>query len=224
MITAILIIFGIIVFGGALGGTLWLILYTRRSAQTKKIAKEAATAEGQPFRLSYVLLPVALLLISILLSAFFYHQLPTEVATHFELNGTPDRWLSRGMAMVWVLAPQFFLTLLAIGGIWGITRMSLLFKSAASMQIKPEQILLFMGNVIAAPQLILCFTMLDIFSYNSYQRHIMPMWLFPIIILGLATIALGLFMAFIITRAKRQLVSHPSQRAKEEHDRTNAKR
>jgi len=52
--------------------------------------------------------------------------------------------------------------------------------------------------------------MLDIFSYNSYQRHIMPMWIFLLIILGLATIALGLFLAVTISKAKQQLISEGS--------------
>ena len=215
MITAIFIAFGIIVFGGVLGGAVWSVFKTKRSAQGKKIAREAVPAGGLPFRWSYVILPVAFLLLAILLSAYFYYQLPTEVATHFKLDGTPDRWLSREMTMVWVLAPQFFLVLMAGAITWGTTKMGSLFKMTEGTGVKPERILLFMGNVIALPQLILCFAMLDIFSYNAYQRHIMPMWLFLLIILGLATIALGVLLVITILKAKRQSISQPSQRAKE---------
>jgi len=209
MITAILIAFGAIIFGGALGGVVWLVFYTRRSAQAKRIATEAATAEALSFRWSYVILPVAFLILSILLSVYFYYQLPAEVATHFRLDGTPDRWFSRETTLVWVLAPQFFLVLMALALTWGITRLGFLFKPKAGIWLKPERIILFMGNAIALPQLVLFFAMLDIFSYNSYGRHIIPMWIFLLIILGLATIALVVLLTLAILKARRQLISQP---------------
>lgn len=106
--------------------------------------------------------------------------------------------------MLWVLVPQLFLTLLAIAVGWGITRLSFLFKPATEIWVRPEQVLLFMGNAIALPQLILCFAMLDIFSYNSSQRHIMPMWLFVAIILGLATITLLALLTLTFAKAKQR--------------------
>ena len=173
------------------------------------MTKENVSTEGLPFRWSYITLPVAILLLSIFISAYFYHLLPTEVAYHFKLDGTPDRWLSRGMIMVWVLVPQFLFTVVAGAIVWGITKLGILFKQTASTRIKPEGILPLMGNMIALPQLIVCFAMLDIFSYNSYQMHIMPMWIFLLIILGLATIALGLLLAFIFQKARHQYISQP---------------
>ena len=154
-------------------------------------------------------MPVAILLLSIFLSAYFYHLLPTEVAYHFELDGTPDRWFSRGMTMVWVLTPQLFFTLLAGAIVWGITKLGIISRQMESTWIKPERILSLMGNMIALPQLIVCFAMLDVFSYNSYQMHIMPMWIFLLIILGLATIALGLLLIFIFQKARHQYISQP---------------
>jgi len=169
----------------------------------KKIHKETGKVERLTFHWSYISLPIAFLLLSIILAAYFYHLLPTEVAYHFKLDGTPDKWLSRPMTMVWVLTPQFFLVLLAGGTAWGVTNLIVLPKQVESVWIKPQRILSFMGNVIAVPQLIVCFAMLNIFSYNSYQRHIMPMWLFLLIILGMATIAMGLFLAVTISKAKQ---------------------
>ncbi len=58
-----------------------------------------------------------------------------------------------------------------------------------------------MGNMIALPQIILCFAMLDIFSYNSYQVHIMPLWVFALITMGLGGIILGIFFIRAIRRA-----------------------
>ena len=182
----------------------------------RKTGRGSKEAERLPFRWSYILLPLAILLLSLILAAYFYHLLPTEVAYHFKLDGTPDRWLSRPMSMVWALVPQLLLTLLAGGIIWGITRMGILSRQAESTWVKPERILSLMGNIVALPQFIVCFAMLDIFSYNSYQTHIMPMWIFLVIILGLATIALGLFLVLIFLKAKQQLTSQLSQRTKED--------
>jgi uncharacterized membrane protein len=143
-------------------------------------------------RLSNIIAPLAVLLLSIILSAYFYHLLPTEVAYHFELDGTPDRWLGREMTLVLALLPQLLLTLLACGVSWGATLFSTRFGQGASKR-RPESMVLFMGNLIALPQLILGFAMVDIFSYNSYQTHIMPMWIFLLAILGLITVGLGIF-------------------------------
>jgi len=170
----------------------------------KKLTRETVKAETLPFRWSYIILPVAILLLSIILAAYFYHLLPAEVAYNFKLDGTPDKWLSREMTMVWVLTPQLFLTLVAAAIAWGITRLGILSRQTGSTLIRPERIISFMGNIIALPQLIICFAMLDIFSYNSYQTHIMPMWLFLLIILGLTTTGLGVFLALIISKARQQ--------------------
>ena len=157
------------------------------------------------------MLPLAILLLSILLSAYFYHLLPAEVAYHFELDGTPDRWLRRGTAVVWVLIPQLFLTLLAGATVLIITKLGSFPRQTCGAWIKPEGMLPLMGNMIALPQLIIFFAMLYIFSYNSYQIHIIPMWIFLLIILGLATIAMVLLLALIVLRARKQYVSEPKE-------------
>ena len=157
-----------------------------------------------PFRWNYITLPVAIFLLSILLSALFYHQLPARLAVHFELDGTPDRWLSREMTMVFVLTPQLLLTLLAGAITWGITRLTTLFRQIEeNARIKPESIVSLMGNMIALPQLIICFAMIYIFSYNAYQVHVVPIWVLLLIIIGLTTIAMGLFFVFAMAKAKR---------------------
>jgi hypothetical protein len=44
--------------------------------------------------------------------------------------------------------------------------------------------------------------MADIFSYNSYQTHIMPMWVFLLAFVGLATIGMVIFLAYILSKVK----------------------
>ncbi len=194
MIIPILIVIVILLIGLGCGAALWFALRHRQPT------KEIITAETLPFRWSYIILPLAILSLSIILTAYFYHQLPTEVAYHFKLDGSPDRWLNREMITLWLLVPQLLLTLVAGAIIWGITKLGILSKQSGSAWIKPERILSLMGNMIALPQIILCFAMLDIFSYNSYQMHIMPLWVFALIIMGVGGIILGIFFIQAIRR------------------------
>jgi hypothetical protein len=79
-----------------------------------------------------------------------------------------------------MLLLQFLLVLAASAITWGITRMSRSFGQIESA-LKPERLILLMGNMAALPQIVLAFVMLDIFSYNIYGRHLMPIWLFALI-------------------------------------------
>ena len=105
MVIAILILF-VIIATVAIAGAIWFIFYVRRLTQGESV-------EGLPFRWSYIILPLAILFLSIALSAYFYHLLPAEVAYHFSSDGAPDKWTSREMTIVWVLTAQLLLVLLA---------------------------------------------------------------------------------------------------------------
>jgi len=166
----------------------------------KEPTRKTASNESISFRWRYIGLPVVILLLSLILTAYFYHLLPTEVAHHFQ-DGSPDKWMSRGAIIAWMLTPQFFLTLLAGAIAWGMTKLSIRFQKTASRWV--EKLLLLMGNMIALPQLILGFAMLDIFSYNSYQIHLMPLWVFALIVMGLGGIILGIFFILAIRQVWR---------------------
>jgi uncharacterized membrane protein len=153
-------------------------------------------------RLSYIIGPLVVLFLALALSAYFFQMLPPELATHFEINGTPDGWLSREMTLLWTLLPQLVFVLVAWGVAWGVTRLSRRFGQMKGTGVRAERVILFMGNIIALPQLLLCFAMADIFSYNLYQRHIMPIWIFPLVALGLVTIAVGMFLFYIFSRLR----------------------
>jgi len=211
MLNAILISIIVIVFTVTLGGILWLMSRTGHNALPGETTKKAAPAPGSAFRWSYVMLPIAALLLSAALCAYFYPRLPPEVATHFDPDGTPGRYLNLQVITTWALVPQLILTLTAIGITWGTSRAGFLFKATIGTRIQPARILLFMGNAIALPQLVLSFAMLYIFSYNAYQQYTMPMWLFLLIILGLATIVLVVLSGFFFLKARQQFSSPANQ-------------
>jgi len=147
-------------------------------------------------------LPLIFLLLSVGLAAYFYPRLPDEIAYHFQ-DGLPDRWLSRGAIITWLLVPQFLLAGLSAAVVLGVTRVGNRFQPTANK--RSETMLLLMGNMVALPQLVLAFAMLAIFSYNSYGVYLMPLWIFAIIVMGLGGIILGavFFLAIQQTLARK---------------------
>ena len=172
--------------------------------------RRITTEKVLSFRWGYIIAPLAILLLSIILLVYFYHLLPAEVAVHFELDGTPNRWFNREMTVFVMLLPQLLFVLLSGGVVWGVIKLGLLPGPTGSSGIKGEKIISFMGNFVALPQLIVFFAMLDILSYNSYQRHILPMWIFWLAMLGLATVAVVVFGIFILLKARRAM-SQPDE-------------
>jgi uncharacterized membrane protein len=202
MIIPVLIAVIVFLFVLGCGTTIWFVLRQRRALKAQEPAGET-TGAALAFHWSYIILPVVVLLLSLILTAYFYHRLPDELAYRFQSDGSPDGWLGRGAIVLWMLLPQLFLALVAGAITWGITRLSALFRQTESTWIIPERILLFMGNVIALPQGILFFAMLDIFSYNSYQVHILPLWVSALIIMALGGIILGIFFIQAMRQAWR---------------------
>jgi hypothetical protein len=150
------------------------------------------------FRWRYIALPLLFLLLSIGLTIYFYPKLPDEVAYHFK-DGLPDRWLSRGAATAWLVAPQCLLTGLGAAIVTGIIRLGDRFQTTPSKRV--ETMLLLMGNMVALPQLVLVFAMLAIFSYNSYGVYLMPIWVFALVVMGLGGIILGALFFLAIKQA-----------------------
>jgi len=99
--------------------------------------------------------------------------------------------------------PQLLLTLLAGAITWGIAKLGARFMQPESTGIKPERIILLMGNMVTLPQIILCFAMLDIFSYNSYQIHLLSLWVFALIVMVVGGVIIGIFFLQAIRQVQR---------------------
>ena len=195
MTTTILIVGLVFLLGLGLGtASIWYVLRHKKGA---KVTKKAALAETPTLRWRYVALTLAILFLSLALTAYFYRLLPDEIAWRFSLDGSPNTWLNRQAVTMIMLAPQFFLTLAAAAFTWGIVKLG---RSYGQMGgLKQDKILLLMGNIVALPQVVIVFVMLDIFSYNVYDLHLMPTWLFALIIMVVGGVFLAIFFiqAFI---------------------------
>lgn len=194
MTTTILIVSLFFLLGLGFGAIIiWFILRYQKTAKSKGATEKAATVENLAFRWKYVMLPVAILLLSIVLASIFYPQLTDEVAYRFNLDGEATKWTSRSTIIAWMLGPQLLLSLTAGAITWGMVKLGRQAIQTASGLIRPEKIILLMGNIIALPQIVLGFVMLDIFSYNVYGIHLMPIWLFALIVMAVGGVILAIF-------------------------------
>jgi len=71
-----------------------------------------------------------------------------------------------------------------------------------------------MGNMVALPQIILTFAMLDIFLYNAYQVHLIPLWVFALIVI----IAGGVILGTFLIQALRQFRRMPVETSRSENN------
>ena len=200
MSTLLIILTVVFLFSLACGAVMWLFLRSRRAAGPDHPTVETV-AEAPAFRWRYIALPLVVLILTVAMVGYFYRLLPPEVAYHFQSDGSPDQWLSRSTIVLWALLPQFFLTILAGAITWGLTKLGSVSSDVAAIMAKLGRLLLVMGNMVAIPQIILCFAMLDIFSYNSYQVHILPLWVFALIVMVVGAIVLTVFFFQTVRQA-----------------------
>jgi hypothetical protein len=133
--------------------------------------------------------------------------MPEQIAYYFR-DGSPEKWFSRGAFLAWLLLPHVFFTLLS----FILVRLVLL-GSRYWLEDNPliTKILPVMGNMVALPQVILTFALLQILLYNAYHIQIIPIWVFAIIIMILGGIALGVFFIKSIRQARRERVRNPQE-------------
>ena len=151
-------------------------------------------------RWTYIVLPAAFLVLSLVLAAFFYHLLPAQIAYHFH-GDTPDRWLSRSAFIGWMIVPQFLFTLLAFATV----RIILLGARYWPPDSTPlHRLVPVMGNMLALPQIILFIAMLQFFLYNAYQIKMIPLWIITLIVMVLGGVVLCVLFVRTIRRFRRR--------------------
>lgn len=187
-------------------GSLLLVLFAfSQGRSTTPETTEAAPSKPAPFRWRFVVLPLTICLLTVAMTAWFYGRLPLEVATRFSSDGSPLGTSTRATVVMWALLPQLLLTMLAFAVAWGATRISALARSVQGAAFSMDTLLLLMGNMVALPQLILGFAMLNTFSYNAYQVRPVPLWTVVIIV---AIAGAGIIGAFFISLIRKAMAGN----------------
>jgi uncharacterized membrane protein len=166
------------------------------------LTNEPIKTPATGFRWSYIALPAAILTASLILTAFFYARLPAELAYHFKNDGTPDRTLGRVPMLFVLLFPQVLLTLVAAGTAWAMAKISSRLQPV-QIAIKPDNIIRLMGNILALPEMVLAFFMLDVFLYNAFQIHFLPVWLTGAAVMVIGGIVIAVFFSRAFREARR---------------------
>ncbi len=168
-----------------------------------------------PFRFKSIILPVCVLLLSVAFTLYFFRLIPDEIAYRFTIEGEPDGQASRTMVVSLLLGAQLLIVLIS----WSITlvvsRMRFLHQQSSSLWLKPDKLPLVMGNMLVIPQLILSFTLLDILSYNANESHIMPLWLFILVVAIIGIIVLGVILIPVVLKAFREMIDQQTKIKKE---------
>ena len=170
----------------------WYLRQRQQKAKDGKPARKTTATDEVFFRWKYIVLPLVILMLSIVLAAYSYHLMPSEVAYRFGTDGIPQGWFGRQSYLLLVILPQLLLALAAVVIIWSTSRLGRSFAQAAS-PVNIERVVLIMGNMVVLPQIVLAFVMLDIFSYNVYSMHLVPIWLFTLIIMAIGGVILTVF-------------------------------
>jgi uncharacterized membrane protein len=144
------------------------------------------------FRWTYVVFPLAVLLIAIVLAAVCYGRLPQDTAYRFS-GGAPVNWTGRSSVLGWALGLQAVFVLLALG-------ITLLISEAArrmNLADTPLNRRLFgiIGNVVALPQVIIAYAMLDVFLYNIYGKTLPSLLAFALLVMLGGGVVLAVFLA-----------------------------
>ena len=174
-----------------------IFVWSRRRAVVSPEAKPVK------FKWRYVIVPVILLLLTGVMMSFFYNKLPEQAAYHFLVDGSPDKWASPVAIVLVGLLIQAGLVFIGWVMVMIASRIAPS-SQTENMVLKPESLLVWMGNLVALPQIIFGFVMLDLFSYNVYQKHLMPVWLFMVIVLVIATIGFIGFLFYMTRKALKQ--------------------
>jgi uncharacterized membrane protein len=177
-------------------------------AISPSVSLNETNPEKIAFRWTYIVLPVLFLLLSVILAAFFYRLLPEEVAYHFS-GSEPTGWFNRGGITAWALGLQFVFALLSLA-IAGIATMASRHLEIGETGLN-RSLFIVMGNLMALPQVIILFALLDIFLYNAYQVKLIPLWVFAVIVLAVGGVVLGAYFARSLRQSRRQPGKSPRE-------------
>lgn len=195
--TAMLIQTGVMIIA-LLAETLWMVAYARGLAQGTTLACELAPVK---FRWTYLAPVFATFLLLVALAAYFYPSLPAgRLATHFDITGTPDGWMSRDGFILFFLGLALSFLVLDLLVVFVATREPLIAvgRWGSRWWLDPERGLLFLGWILGVTNLMFALALLDTVWFNVNSSHLFPVSAFLGIVIVLIGIIIGLF--FLMAR------------------------
>jgi uncharacterized membrane protein len=153
------------------------------------------------FRWQYIALPAGVFILTAILAATFYAQLPPQVAYHFQ-GGIPDRTVTPGVFLAWMIIFNVFFTMMSMF----IVRIVMFWaKYVPEGEETPLQHLLpIMGNLMALPQIIFFAVMLQLVLYNVYKTGLIPLWIIALVLLVLGGAILGILFTRIVRKYRNK--------------------
>jgi hypothetical protein len=156
------------------------------------------------FRLSFIILPLAVMVIAAGIAGFFFGQLPAEIHYRFGLDGAPSGDpVSKNGFIGLMLAIQIGLTGLAYLSVRAIGRVQLFQDNVHNFWFNPTKLLTAMGNMPAIIQTVVAYILIDGIFYALNDSHLMPLWLFALITLVLGGIILIIYALPVVLQTYR---------------------
>lgn len=156
------------------------------------------------FRLSFIALPLAVMIIAVVVAVVFFGRLPDEIHYRFGLDGTPSGdSVSKSSFFGLMLAIQVGLTVVAYLSVKSIGQVKLFQENVNAFWFNPTKLLTAMGNMPAIIQIVVAFILIDGVFYALQDSHLMPLWLFALITLGLGGIILIAYALPVVLQTYR---------------------
>lgn len=154
------------------------------------------------FRWSYVAMPLALALASIIYAALIYARLPAQLAWRFDASGLPYTTAAKSTFVAFMLAIQVGIAASA----WLIT---VIFLKIASLMSRNSVIplnfsgfIFLLSNMLLLPQIIMGYLMFDAFHYGLYGTHLLSFSVFSIWTAIIGLVCLVILFARLIAQLR----------------------
>ena len=158
------------------------------------------------FRLSFIGLPLTLLVVAVVLAGIFYGRLPDPAAYRFQAAAA-DTFIGRGALVAWLVIPHAFFAFAAWALVSTILLSSRYWADEGSFIAR---VLPLMGNMTALIQVVFILAAIQIYIYNASGTLLAPFWLAAVAVLGIGGAVL--FILFMnIFRENRRRNPKPAQ-------------
>ncbi|MEL7562023.1 hypothetical protein [Dehalogenimonas sp. 4OHTPN] len=146
--------------------------------------QQNATPEPLKFRLKFIGLPLAVLLLTAAVAAVSYGGLPEEIFYRFDTAGEPSGdAIAKSSLVLLMVGIQAVLVAAAWLATRSVGNVQLFRDNVGNFWFSPTRLLTLMGNMPAIIQFIMTYVLVDAVYYANNTSHIMPLWLFALIVL-----------------------------------------